>query len=117
MVDMFPFPRVVGDTSEQQISELVNYLIQFKETLEFALANISTENLSTDLVNKLNELGADIEQSKANREEEVTQLSQNTTLTISDVVNSAIFENAVKGEVSALTFSVNFETGNLEYTI
>ena len=117
MVDMFPFPRVTGETSEKQIAELVDYLIQFKETLEFALANISTENLSADLVNKLNELGADIEQSKVNREEEITQLSQNTTLTVSDVVNSPIFENAVKGEIANIKFSVNFDTGNLEYTI
>ena len=79
MVDMLPFPRIVGDTSEKQIEEVVNYLIHFKETLEFALMNISTENFAPDLVNKLNELGANIEQSNKAREEEITQLSQNTT--------------------------------------
>ena len=39
MVDMLPFPRIVGNTPEEQVSELYNYLIQFKETLEFALKN------------------------------------------------------------------------------
>lgn len=123
MVDMFPFPRVTGGTPNEQIAELLNYLIQFKETLEFTLANISTENLSPDLVNKLNEMGADIEKSNEARENEITQISVNT-LTISDVCESDIFKSAVENEVSdnlnktiTITFNVNFESGQLEYTI
>ena len=68
MVDMFPFPRITGDTPNQKIAELISYLVQFKETLEFALMNISFENLSPDLISKLNELGADIKESKENKE-------------------------------------------------
>ena len=75
MLDLLPFPIVKGDTPEKQISELVSYLIQFKETLEFALMNISTENLSPELVNKLNELGAGIEKSNMDREESLGQIS------------------------------------------
>ena len=117
MVDMLPFPRITGDTSEKKIGELINYLIQFKETLEFVLMNISTENLSTDLVNKLNELGANIEQSNPDRENEITQISNNA-LTVSDVCNSDIFKSSVKSEVlSGITFTVNFDTGYLEYDI
>ena len=74
MVDMFPFPRVTGNTPDEKISELLSYLIQFKEALEFALMNISTENLSPDLVNKLNELGADIKKSNEARAEELAQI-------------------------------------------
>lgn len=118
MVDMLPFPRVVGNTPEEQVGELYNYLIQFKETLEFALTNISAENLSPDLINKLNKLGADIEQSQANREEELTQISKNT-ITISDVCESNAFKEAVEYEVSkyVFTFNVNFDTGHLEYGV
>lgn len=115
LIDTLPFPRVISDTPEGQISELINYLIQFKETLEFTLMNISTENLSSDLVNKLNELGADIEKSKTDREDALVQLTVDT-LTISDVCESNTFKIAIENEVSKyVTFSVNFNTGHLEY--
>lgn len=119
MVDMLPFPRIIGNTPEEKIAELYNYLIQFKETLEFTLMNISTDNLSPELVNKLNELGANIEQSNAKREEEVAQLSQFSSITVSDVCNSMIFKNTIESEVSKhmVSFNINFETGHLEFGI
>lgn len=116
MMDMLPFLRVTGTTLEEQIVSLVNYLTQFKETLEFALMNISTENLSPDLVNKLNELGAGIEKSNEEREDEVAQISTNA-LTIPDVINSELFKDAIASEQAKdIAFNVNFETGDLEYT-
>ena len=118
MVDMLPFPRVISNTPEEQIGELINYLIQFKETLEFALANISTENLSPDLVNKLNELGANIEKSKEERENEFAQISSTSSLTVSDVCSSDLLKATIVNEVEAnLKINVNYETGHLEYTI
>ena len=117
MFDMLPFPSVRETTPEKQIVEITNYLIQFKETLEFALMNISTENLSSELVKKLNELGADIANSNKAREEEIAQVSVNT-LTISDVCNSDLFKDAIKKEASLyVAFNVNFDTGHLEYAI
>lgn len=118
MVDVLPFPRITEATPEKQVAELVNYLIQFKETLEFALMNISTENLSPDLVNKLNELGANIQRSDETREEALAQLTVGSTLTISDVVESNSFKEAVNSQVSnSMKFNVNLETGHLEYTM
>ena len=117
MVDMLPFPRVIGDTSEKQIAELVDYLIQFKETLEFALMNISTENLSPDLLRKLNELGANIEKSNTDREHEIAQVSKFSSITVSDVCNSEAFKNEIENKILNLKFYVNFNTGNLEYGI
>lgn len=117
MVDMFPFPTVTECKPEKQIAEILNYLIQFKETLEFALTNISTENLSPDLLNRLDELGMNIDKSKEERVEEVAQISKNA-ITVSDVCNSNIFKLSVRSEVSeGISFSVNFETGQLEYTV
>jgi hypothetical protein len=117
MVDSLPFPRITETTPEKQVAELVNYLIQFKETLEFVLMNISTENLSPELVNKLNEMGADIEKSNKAREEELAQITVGT-LTISDVVESNAFSEAVKDVMSrSMKFNVNLETGHLEYNI
>lgn len=115
MLDMLPFPRIMSNTPDKQIGELIKYLVQFKETLEFALMNISTENLSPELVNKLNELGAGIEKNKENREDEIAQVS-NKTLTVSDVCNSDIFKLAVKDEMGEIYgFNINYETGHLEY--
>ena len=117
MVDMFPFPSVTEGTPEKQIAELVNYLIQFKETLEFALTNISTENLSVALSNKLEELGLNIDRSNEERESEVAQIS-NKTLTVADVCNSELFKIALKTEHEKnIQFNVNFETGHLEYAV
>lgn len=115
MVDMFPFPRIVGKTNEEQIAQLVDYLVQFKETLEFALNNITTENLSPELINKLNELGAGIQQSNNDREEEIAQLSgvkSGNNLTISDVIQSSQFKDALNKQ---MTIKVNYDTGHLEY--
>lgn len=111
MVDMFPFPRIVGSTSEEKIAHLVDYLIQFKETLEFALDNITTENLSPELISKLNDLGADIQKSKDDREDEMAQISGNT-LTISDVCESNQFKAAVNNQMA---MRINYDTGHLEY--
>lgn len=116
MVDVLPFPRILGDTSEKQIKELVDYLILFKETLEFALMNISIENLSPDLINKLNELGADIQKINQNREEEIPQISSTSTLTISDVCNSDLFKSEVDKRIYGLSFYINYQTGNLEFS-
>ncbi len=116
MFDMLPFPRVTeSKTEKQQIVELVSYLTQFKETLEFALMNISSDNLSPELVNKLNSLGADIERSNTVREDEVAQVKAQA-LTVSDVCNSDLFKLAIESETSKyISFNVNFETGHLEY--
>lgn len=113
MYDMLPFPRIAGKTPEEQIAEINNYLIQFKETLEFILTNISTDNLSDELVSKLNSLGAEIEKNIKNVDEQMQQVVSSKTLTVSDVVNSDAFKTAIE---TSVTFTVNFDTGELEYT-
>lgn len=119
MYDKLPFPNVVGSTLEEQTFQINNYLIQLKETLEFILTDISEENLSQDLINKLNELGADIEKSNEDRDDQIAQVS-NKALTVSDVFNSPTFSTMLNSEVDEkitdIKFSVNFDTGNLEYT-
>lgn len=157
MYDMLPFPNIAATNSEELTAQINNYLIQFKETLEFVLTNINTDNLSQDLIERLNTLGADIEKTNEEREDQLNQIA-NKTLSVSDVINSQAFELAIEGakpdkylvsaeqiqtsnepeginifaiedasgEVKEFTikngstpkveFSVNFDTGNLEYT-
>lgn len=117
MVDMFPFLRLTGNTTEEKIASIADYLVQFKETLEYAINDISIDNLSPELINKLNELGANIEKNKSASEEEIAQVSVNT-LTINDVVESEQFKTAIKNETSKyVSFTINFETGHLEYAL
>ena len=96
MYDMLPFPNTMGGTTEEQIAQINNYLIQFKETLEFILTNISIDNLSQELVEKLNTLGADIEKSIEDRDDQIQQVSSKA-LTVSDVINSIAFSLALEG--------------------
>ena len=117
MMDILPFPGLTQNTPEAQIQELFNYLIQLKETLEFAFMNISEENLSPDLINKLNELGANITDNDKANTDYLSQISSNT-LTVSDVCNSEAFKLAVRSEsVKDVAFAVNFDTGNLDYIL
>lgn len=117
MMDMLPFLRTIGGTPEEQIAEISNYLIQFKETLEFILMNISTENLSPELIKKLNELGADIKKSDTDREEAIAQLSKNNVLSIYDVINSELFKSEITKSISNIKFTINFDNGYLEYAM
>ncbi len=114
MYDALPFPMINGKTPEEQVLEIVNYLAQFKETLEFILMNISIDNLSQELVDRLNSLGMKLEKSIEDRDDQIGQVSNRAlALTVSDVIASEAFQSALMGH----TFMVNFETGNLEYTI
>ena len=98
MYDMLPFPNITGTTVEEQTKQINNYLIQFKETLEFILTNISTENLSLELVEKLNSLGAEIEKTTEESTEQLQQIS-NKAITVSDVINSQAFQSEIESAV------------------
>lgn len=96
MFDMLPFPNITATTAEEQAVQINNYLIQFKETLEFILSNISAENLSPALLEKLNTLGADIEKNAEETTEQIQQVSTKA-ITVSDVINSQAFNAALDG--------------------
>lgn len=97
MYDILPFPNITATDTEEQVAQINNYLIQFKETLEFILTNISADNLSPELRQQLNSLGTEIKTSKETQED-VTQQLAHKTLTVSDVVNSQLFQNAIPSD-------------------
>ena len=114
MYDLLPFPSIMEKTPEKQILELTSYLIQFKESLEFILTNIGTENLSPELMAQLQNLSTANGGNTSIMQEEFTQLASRS-LTISDVINSDVFKQSVKDISGDVEFTINFETGNLEY--
>ena len=152
MYDMLPFPNISATNIEELSFQTNNYLIQFKETLEFILSNIGADNLSQDLMETLNSLGAEVEKTIEETDDQFQQVA-GKTITVADVINSKAFGNALEGatpkkylesiervgdevivyaiedgseEVKQYTikdgktpeveFTINFETGNLEYT-
>lgn len=90
MYDILPFPNITATNAEEQVAQINNYLIQFKETLEFVLMNISVENLSPELKKELIALGANIELNNVEHNEQMQQIASKT-LTVSDVLNSTEF--------------------------
>lgn len=95
MYDILPFPpNITATDTKEQVAQINNYLIQFKEALEFILMNISEDNLSPDLVEKLNSLGTDIKKENEERGEEIQQVS-GKMITVSDVLNSSAFKASV----------------------
>lgn len=115
MYDMLPFPHISATNIEELSSQTNDYLIQFKETLEFILTNIGADNLSQDLTAKLNSLGAEVEKTIEETDDQFQQVALKT-ITVADVINSSAFDEELKNAISNVEFSVNFETGNLEYT-
>lgn len=95
MRDILPFPNIAPSSPAEMAAQINTYLATFKETLEFVLTNITTENLSQDLVNRLNELGAQIEKADEVRNDQVQQVTQKM-ITVSDVMNSAAFKAHTK---------------------
>jgi len=115
MFDLLPFPNISGSSLEEVVFQVNNYLLQFKEALEFSLTNISTENLSQEVISILNQLNNDIGRSVEERDDQLQQVVNNE-ISVFDVINSQSFKAALDNATSKVNFSVNFSTGNLEYT-
>lgn len=79
MLDMLPFLMTTSPTTEGQVKEIIDYLAQFKEQLEFVLSNISERNLSASLKQKLKEMDESIKRAERNRTEELAQVSNKTS--------------------------------------
>lgn len=112
MLDRLPFPHITATRPEEQLSQVKDYLIQFKEALEFELMSISEDNLSREFADKLNALGADIDKNSENTNDQLAQMTSHA-VTVSDVINSPSFDLALERKMP--TFTINFSNGNLEY--
>ena len=111
MMDLLPFPHITATEPKEQLSQVKDYLFQFKEDLEFILSNIGVDNLSQELIDRLNSLGADVDKDNVSNDH-LWQIGSKI-VTVSDVINSKSFDMALDRKIP--TFSINFETGELEY--
>lgn len=111
MPNLHVIPRFNGLDDKQKVNAIERFVVALWEDVESALSNIGSDNLSSELYEKLIALGVDINRNKTEIEEN-TQGGKQGEVDIMSIVTSAIFKNAVKG---LLNFRVNFETGELEY--
>lgn len=111
MPNLHVIPRFNGLDGKEKVNAIERFVVALWEDVESALSNIGSDNLSSELYEKLIALGVDINRNKTEIEEN-TQGGKQGEVDIMSIVTSAIFKNAVKG---LLNFRVNFETGELEY--
>ena len=118
MFDFLPFPNITAKEPDEKISQIVDYLLQFKEDLEFILTNLSTENLSPELQSRIASLKASTDVFTNEQTEQIKQMN----ISVSDVMNSPAFIAYAEGaqeytdqKMESLTFSVDYETGYLNF--
>lgn len=87
MQDLILPDFLVSDPNQRYI---VDYLYKLVEQLEFALNNISVDNLSDSLAEQIKALGVSVRKSSTTATE--AQQKSAKTLTVSDVINSAQFQ-------------------------
>lgn len=121
MFDILPFPNITAKEPEERIGQVVDYLLQFKEDLEFILTNLTTDNLSPELQAKIN--------SKTTKDvfsdDQMEQLSQmRGGISVSDVLNSAAFkaysdsvDKKIDGVLDGISFYLDYTTGELYYKL
>lgn len=152
MFDTLPFPNITAKDAEERSKQTVDYLIQFKEELEFILNAIVSGEYEK----------ATTQPTKATSTVVNTDTSSDNGVTIAQVVNSTAFKGKLdevreeipkeylvsaeqiyvsnvpggvnlyrivdssgaieqfqvqNGRTPNVSFKVNFETGNLEYTV
>lgn len=54
MLDLLPYLDLRSKTTPEQVAEIANYLVRLKDELENVLTTISEENLSPELLEKIN---------------------------------------------------------------
>lgn len=111
MIDL-PFPPILNGEPEEQIQLIYNYLFQLKESMEFTIDNIGSDNLSTQLIGQIETIQSMIK--SANESAEHAQsMAQKNGITVQDVVTSELFittlqalETSVKGYTDTMCKSV-----------
>lgn len=119
MNELLPSPHITALNDKEQIQQMRSYLFQLKESLEFILTNIGTENLSDTLLKDLKNMGMSIAEVQSDvdmRQKTTVGLINESNLTVSDVINSALFEAEIQ-EVKDYADSVAGTVGEHDHTV
>ena len=120
MFDILPFPNITAKEPEERISQVVDYLLQFKEDLEFILTNLTTDNLSPELQAKINSVKPDKDVFSDDQMEQLSQMKGG--ISVFDVLNSAAFkaysdsvDEKIDSVLDGISFYLDYTTGELYY--
>lgn len=116
MFNELPFPHITATDAKEQIKQMNDYLVYFKESLEFILMNISADNFSPELLDRLDALGVDIRTTNANKEEETQQIT-NRFITVDDVLSSQKYQddkNALETKIKEVSDAHAMDKSALE---
>ena len=75
MFEFFPVIDLKGKTSAQKIDEIEQYLTRLRAELENILGNISAENLSPTLLNRIENLENTVKSESEEIKETIAQLA------------------------------------------
>lgn len=89
MFDILPFPNITAKEPDERISQVVDYLLQFKEDLEFILTNLTTENLSPELQARIASVKTSTDVFTEEQTEQIGQMKGG--ISVFDVLNSSAF--------------------------
>ena len=95
MIDALPFLHLTAKDTNTQIEQITEYLFHLKEALELILMNISTDNLSAELRDKLNKYSKEIE-GLIERDVELAQQMVENAITVEDVLESEEYKESLK---------------------
>ena len=93
MAEQLPFLFTRGRNDSERLQEVIDYLHQLREELEVILMNLTTDNLSSEIIKKIQDGGIR------------TPINENDKEEIYQIVQK---QNPI---------NINFETGQLEYTV
>ncbi len=91
MFDILPFPNITATDAKERTTQIVEYLFQFREELEFLLTNITTENLSPELRSRIASYKTTDEVFTDAQNEQLKQMAGHGGASVSDVMNSSAF--------------------------
>lgn len=90
-----PFPNVGGNNDTERIEQIVAYLLQLRDELDFILSNITLDNLSKEVLEKIESVNQNIKKTEETQEDQIQQVL-NSVLKVDDVLNSKQFKNVLE---------------------
>jgi DNA-binding FadR family transcriptional regulator len=93
VAEQLPFLFTRGRNDSERLQEVIDYIHQLREELEGILMNLTADNLSSEIIKKIQDVGISTSINEKDKEE-IYQIVQNQK-----------------------SLNVNFETGQLEYTV
>ena len=95
MLNLLPFPNINGNNDTEKIEQIIAYLMQLKEEVEYSLTHITLDDLTEEVKNKIESVNQNIKETESTQEEQIQQLL-NSVLKVDDVLASNKFNDVLQ---------------------